>query len=169
MKIHRKASSNKIYDNTLRFSMPNEDLLLIIIFSLVIGFILGFFYVKGQIDAIERMYRSELERWKVEASEEIRKDAVNRSRSTLKGKIAEQIAPLLPEFLYNPADARFIGSPVDYIIFDGLTEVSDDKETSLRIIFMDVKKGGAGLTRTQRVIKGAIEEKAVSWETLRIK
>jgi predicted Holliday junction resolvase-like endonuclease len=47
--------------------------------------------------------------------------------------------------------------------------VSDDKKSSIRIIFMDVKKGGASLTRTQRVIKGAIEEKAVSWETLRIK
>jgi predicted Holliday junction resolvase-like endonuclease len=149
--------------------MPYEDLLLIIIISLVIGFILGFLYVKSQITAIEKMYRAELECWKIGASEEIRKDAVNRSRSTLKGKIAEQIAPLLPEFEYNPADARFIGSPVDYIIFDGLTEVSDDKKSSLRIIFMDVKKGSASLTRTQRVIKGAIEEKAVSWETLRIK
>jgi predicted Holliday junction resolvase-like endonuclease len=149
--------------------MPYEDLLLIISISLVIGFILGFFYVKGQITAIEKMYRAELECWKVEASEEIRKDAVNRSRSTLKGKIAEQIAPLLPEFLYNPADARFIGSPLDYIIFDGLTDVSDDKKASIRIIFMDVKKGSASLSRTQRVIKEAIEEKAVRWETLRIK
>jgi predicted Holliday junction resolvase-like endonuclease len=149
--------------------MPYEEMLPFIILSLVIGFILGFFYVKSQITAIEKMYRAELECWKVGASEEIRKDAVNRSRSTLKGKIAEQIAPMLPEFLYNPADARFIGSPVDYIIFDGLTEVSDDKKSSIRIIFMDVKKGGGSLTRTQRIIKGAIDEKAVSWETLRIK
>jgi predicted Holliday junction resolvase-like endonuclease len=59
---------------------------------------------------------------------EIRKDSINRSRSTLKGKIAEQLAPVLPGFLFNPADARFIGSPVDYIIFDGLTEVSDEKK-----------------------------------------
>lgn len=57
---------------------------------------------------------------------------------------------------------------MDYIIFDGLTEVSDDKKKSIRIVFMDVKKGKASLTRTQRVIKRAIEEKAVSWETLRI-
>jgi predicted Holliday junction resolvase-like endonuclease len=148
--------------------MPYEDLLLIIVISLGIGFILGFFYVRGQITAIENMYRAELECWKSEATEEIRKDAVNRSRSTIKGKIAEQIAPVLPDFLFNPADARFIGSPVDYIIFDGLTEVSDDRKASIRIVFMDVKKGTASLSRTQRVIKKAIEEKAVSWETLRI-
>jgi predicted Holliday junction resolvase-like endonuclease len=145
-----------------------EDLILPVIISLVIGFTLGFFYVKAQITAIENTCRAELERWKVEVSGEIRNDAVNRSRSTLKGKIAEQLAPVLPGFLFNPADARFIGSPVDYIIFDGLTEVADDKKRSIRIVFMDVKQGGGSLTHTQRVIKKAIEDKAVSWETLRI-
>jgi len=148
--------------------MPFEDLLVLIAISLALGFALGFFYVKAQITAIEERYRAELERWKVEAGAEIRKDSVNRSRSTLKGKIAEQLAPVLHGFLFNPADARFIGSPVDYIIFDGLTEVSDDKKASIRIVFMDVKKGSASLTRTQRVIKRAVEEKAVGWETLRI-
>jgi predicted Holliday junction resolvase-like endonuclease len=148
--------------------MPFEDLLVLIAISLALGFALGFFYVKAQITAIEDRYRAELERWKAEAASEIRKDSVNRSRSTLKGKIAEQLAPVLPDFLFNPADARFIGSPVDYIIFDGLTEVSDNKKQSIRIIFMDVKKGGGSLTRTQKIIKKAVEEKAVGWETLRI-
>jgi predicted Holliday junction resolvase-like endonuclease len=148
--------------------MLPEDLILTVIISLVIGFTLGFFYVKAQITAIENTYRAELERWKAEVSGEIRSDAVNRSRSTLKGKIAEQLAPVLPGFLFNPADARFIGSPIDYIIFDGLTEVADDKKRSIRIVFMDVKQGGSTLTRTQRVIKKAIEDKSVSWETFRI-
>jgi predicted Holliday junction resolvase-like endonuclease len=148
--------------------MPFEDLLVLIAISLALGFALGFFYVKAQITAIEDRYRAELEKWKAEAASEIRKDSVNRSRYTLKGKIAEQLAPVLPDFLFNPADARFIGSPVDYIIFDGLTEVSDNKKQSIRIVFMDVKKGGGSLTRTQKIIKKAVEEKAVGWETLRI-
>ena len=93
---------------------------------------------------------------------------MNRSRSTLKRKIAGQLAPVLPGFLLNPADARFIGSPVDYVIFDGLTGVSDEMEQSIRIVFMDVKKGTSSLTWTQRVIKKAVEEKQIGWETLRI-
>lgn len=94
---------------------------------------------------------------------------MNRSRSTLKGKIAEQMAPVLPGFSYNPADARFIGSPVDYVIFDGLTRVADEGEGEIRIVFMDVKKGsGAALTRTQRLIRQAVEQKALSWKTMRI-
>jgi len=148
--------------------MSLEDLLIPIIISLILGFVLGYFFVKAQITAIEGKYRAELETWKMEAEDVIRKDSVNRARSTLKGKIAEQMAPVLPEFAFNPADARFIGSPVDYIIFDGLTEVADEKSTEIHIVFMDVKKGKGALTRTQRVIRNAVENKAVSWQTMKI-
>ena len=33
---------------------------------------------------------------------------------------------------------------------------------------MDVKHGSATLSRTQRVIKKAVEEKAVEWQTLHL-
>jgi len=148
--------------------MPLEDLIIPVSLALVIGFILGFYYVKIRITAIEEKSRAELEIWKREAAGEIRKDSVNRSRSTLKGKIAEQMAPVLPDFCYAPSDARFIGSPVDYIIFDGLTRVADDKEDEIQIVFMDVKKGNGTLTRTQRLIRQAVEKRSVIWKTMRI-
>ena len=146
--------------------MAFEDILGYVIIALVAGFLLGWLFVKAQINAIEQRYRADLGRWKTESAAEIRKDSVNRSRSTLKGKIAEQMAPLLPSFGYLPADARFIGSPIDYIIFDGLSSVADEKGSSIRIVFMDVKHGSATLSRTQRIIKKAVEEKAVEWQTL---
>ena len=148
--------------------MPLEDLIIPVILALILGFTLGFYYVKAQITAFEEKSRAELETWKLEAAGEIRKDSVNRSRSTLKGKIAEQMAPVFPDFGFNPADARFIGSPVDYIIFDGLTRVADDKGTDVQIVFMDVKKGSGALTRTQRLIKQAVEKRSVAWKTMRI-
>ena len=148
--------------------MPFEDLIIPVILALALGFALGFYYVRAQITAIEQKSRAELETWKLETAGVIRKDSVNRSRSTLKGKIAEQMAPVLPDFGFNPADARFIGSPVDYIIFDGLTRVADDKEDEVQIVFMDVKKGSGALTRTQRLIRQAVEKKAVVWRTMRI-
>ena len=148
--------------------MSPDELLLPVIIALAVGFTLGFLYVKAQISAIEARYRAEFEKWKLEATSEIRKDSVNRSRSTLKGKIAEQMAPLLPEFSYTPADARFIGSPVDYVIFEGLTDVADEKEKEIRIVFMDIKHGTGNLSRTQRVIRDAVLAKKISWETLRV-
>jgi predicted Holliday junction resolvase-like endonuclease len=112
--------------------MPFEDLLVIVHFTWFWFFAKGFFYIRvpdnvqmvhglAQIIAIENRYRAELEKWKLESSHEIWIDSVNRSHSTLKRRITEQMAPVLPGFLFNPAYARFIGSPVDYIIFDGLT------------------------------------------------
>jgi len=148
--------------------MPSEDLIIPVSLALVLGFALGYYYVKPRITAIEERSQAELETWKLETAGEIRKDSANRSRSTLKGKIAEQMAPVLPDFGFNPADARFIGSPVDYIIFDGLTRVADDGEDEVQIVFMDVKKGSGALTRTQRLIKKAVEKRSVTWKTMRI-
>jgi predicted Holliday junction resolvase-like endonuclease len=148
--------------------MLSEDLIIPVVLALALGFVLGYYFVRIRITAMEEKSRAELEAWKREAAGEIRKDSVSRSRSTLKGKIAEQMAPVLPDFCFNPADARFIGSPVDYIIFDGLTRVADDKEDEIRIVFMDVKKGRGALTRTQRLIRLAVEKKSVAWKTMRI-
>lgn len=148
--------------------MAFDAILIAALSALIIGVVLGWLIFRTQVALVEARYRSELERWKLEAVKDIRKDSVNRSRFTLKGKIAEQMAPLLPAFEHQPADARFIGSPVDYVIFDGLSGVADEKGSAIRIVFMDVKHGGASLSRTQQVIKKAVEEGKVSWETLRI-
>ena len=78
------------------------------------GTLINFFvFVGQQISVIKGRARNDLERWKLESTNNIRKDSVNRSRSTLKGRIAEQMAPLLPEFPFASADARFIGNPID--------------------------------------------------------
>jgi predicted Holliday junction resolvase-like endonuclease len=164
----RPAGQSKLLPPALPSRMSLVDLIFPIILALALGFVLGILYVKAQITAIEARYRAELETWKLEATGAIRKDSVNRSRSTLKGKIAEQMAPLLPEFRFNPADARFIGSPVDYVIFDGLTDVADEKKSDIRIVFMDIKHGTGSLTRTQRVIRDAVMAKQIFWETLRV-
>jgi predicted Holliday junction resolvase-like endonuclease len=41
---------------------------------------------------------NDLERLELDCTSDIQKDFVNRSRSTLKGRISGQMAPLLPEF-----------------------------------------------------------------------
>lgn len=78
------------------------------------------------------------------------------SRAVLKGKIAEHIAPLLPGFLakYNPADARFIGSPIDYLIFKNMSK-GENSEEPIKIVLLDVKTGRAGLNGVQKKIEEA--------------
>ena len=129
---------------------------------------------KGQLEASFReTYEAKLGEWKatelMKTVEEERADAVDTSRAVLKGKIAEQIAPLLPEFLakYNPADARFIGSPIDYLIFRNMSK-GKDSDDSIEIVLLDVKTGNAGLNSIQKKIEAATAEKRISFEVLRI-
>jgi len=98
-----------------------------------------------------------------ERVKEIREDAIKKSRLVLEGKFKEQLAPVLPEFIYNPTDARFLGSPIDFIIFNGLSGDSTDE-----VVFLEVKSGKAQLTEREAILKEVIEKKKVRWELLRV-
>jgi len=100
---------------------------------------------------------------------EARRESVLRSRSSLKGQIAEQMAPLLPGFRYLPADARFLGDPIDYVVFHGYSEVRDRAaDAGLEVVLLEVKQGSSALSPFQRLIARAVEEGRVRFEVLRI-
>ncbi len=101
--------------------------------------------------------------WKLRYSATIREDAVQRSLAVTAGKVHEQLVPYLPEFGFNPKDARFLGSPVDLIVFDGLA-AGDVR----RIVFVEVKTGGASLTARERQVRDVVESREVVWAELRL-
>jgi len=148
--------------------MPFLDSIIIAI-AFLLGLVASYMYFRQQFSMIKERARTDLERWKIECTNGIRKDSVNRSRSTLKGRISEQMAPLLPEFPYSPADARFIGNPIDFIVFDGYTKVKDEKGDEISVVLVEVKKGKGKLTREESLIKKAVEEGRLSWRTIVLK
>jgi len=101
---------------------------------------------------------------------EARRESVERSRSTLKGRIAEQMAPLLPGFRYAPADARFLGDPVDYVVFSGYTGMRDAEESGegMEVVLLEVKQGGSALSPSQKAIAACVEEGRVRFEVCRV-
>jgi len=92
-----------------------------------------------------------------------RKDAILKSRAVLGGHFSEQLAPYLPDFEYLPTECRFIGKPIDFIVFKGM----DDKKID-ELIFVEVKSGNAKLTSQEKNLKEAIEKKKVKWVEYRI-
>jgi len=148
--------------------MTTFDLIIITV-AFLLGLVAAYLYFSQRISVIEERARNDLERWKIECTGDIRKDSVNRSRSTLKGRISEQMAPLLPEFTYSPADARFIGNPIDFVVFDGYTKAKDEKGDAISVVLVEVKKGKGKLTREESLIKKAVEEGRVSWRTIVLK
>lgn len=119
---------------------------------------------------IEEHYKDQMEVWKKTELEKTVKESVNKSRSILRGKTTEHFAPISEEFLkeFVPSDAKFIGSPIDYIIFSGAGSITDGEEKEIEIVFMDIKTGKAKLTKVQRAIKKAVEEKRIRWKTLEL-
>jgi len=101
--------------------------------------------------------------WKLRYSAAIRENAVQRSLAVTAGKVHEQLVPYLPEFGFNPKDARFLGSPVDLVIFDGLAEGA-----VRRVVFLEVKTGGAALSARERQVRDIIEAREVAWVELRL-
>jgi predicted Holliday junction resolvase-like endonuclease len=73
------------------------------------------------------------------------------------GHIAEKLAPFLEGFTYDPANASFLGQPIDYVVFE-------DEE----VVFVEIKSGNAKLSPKQKHIKELIENKCVSWKEIRI-
>jgi len=108
--------------------------------------------VQGRVESL-------FDDWRRAEQEAVRAEAARRSEAVLRGRITEQLAPLLGAFPFHLADARFIGSPIDFVVFDGLSEVDSGTAGELRsITFVDVKTGGAGLTTIQRRTKSCLEE-----------
>jgi predicted Holliday junction resolvase-like endonuclease len=103
-----------------------------------------------------------LEQWKVEHSQSIRQDAIQKSQAVTLGKVTEHFVPYLPDFTYNPKDARFLGSPVDFVVFDGL----NDGEVK-GVVFIEVKTGKSALSSRERRIREAVQSGKVQWIELR--
>lgn len=116
--------------------------------GLVIGLLLGLVYVLI---------------WKARHTGAIRQDAIQRSLAVTVGKVSEQLVPYLPDFQFNPKDARFLGSPVDLVVFDGL-----DEGQVRRVIFIEVKTGASGLSTRERQVRDAIQAGRVEWTELRV-
>ncbi|MBI4154365.1 hypothetical protein HY501_03435 [Candidatus Woesearchaeota archaeon] len=94
---------------------------------------------------------------------EIREDAIKRSRAVLGGQFSEQLAPYLPDFPYSPTEARFLGRPVDFLVFKGM----DGKEIS-EIVFVEVKSGKSSLNKAEKSLRNAVVSGKVAWEEYRI-
>ncbi|MBI2542431.1 hypothetical protein HYV80_07020 [Candidatus Woesearchaeota archaeon] len=94
---------------------------------------------------------------------EIREDAISQSKAVRDGQLNQHMAPFLPDFPYNHTEARFMGEPIDFIVFRGI----DGRNVS-EIVFVEVKTAKSQLSDVQKSIKSAIQGSKVSWHEYRI-
>ena len=93
-------------------------------------------------------------------------ESLDRSRSVLRGQVAEVFAPLLPGFPFQHKDARFLGQPIDYLVFNGLSE--GDGNQPVEIVLVEIKTGNSALSQREAAIRQAVREGRIRWLTLRM-
>ncbi len=100
--------------------------------------------------------------WMQQEEKRIREDAIKRSEAVVTGKVTEHLIPFFPDFKYNPKNVRFLGTPVDLVIFDGLSE-GEVKN----IVFVEVKTGKtANMSTRGRQVRDCVQKKNVIWEII---
>ncbi len=96
-------------------------------------------------------------------TEEIKKNSLNKQRVVIKGKISEQLAPFFPNFPFKASECRFLGSPIDLVVFNGM-----DNGHVESIYLIDVKTNSSRLSSLQSSIVNAVNSKQVFWYTYNI-
>lgn len=85
------------------------------------------------------------------------------TKSQIKGTVLETLFPHSDLCHYDPRDMHFLGSPIDYLVFDGLAAGH-----LKQIVLIEIKSGASKMTSRQSNIKRLIEEGSVSFSQVRI-
>lgn len=117
---------------------------------------------KQQLEVARNETQVQFEQWKIAYTKNIRQDAIQKSQSVIAGKVTEHFVPYLPEFTYNPKDARFLGSPIDFVIFDGL-----DEGQVKGIVFAEIKTGSSTMTTRERQVRDVVQAGKIEWIEIR--
>ena len=75
-----------------------------------------------------------------------------RSQSVKYGKLTEQFIPFTDEFPFDPGQFRFLGNPIDGVVF-GNDEIT----------FCEFKTSGSKLSDRQKRVREIVEAKKVKW------
>jgi predicted Holliday junction resolvase-like endonuclease len=118
---------------------------------------------KADSDAL-LLAKLQLDKWIDEHTTAIRKDSAKRTIAINMGRMTENLLPFSEAFKqFNPKDARFIGNPIDFVVFDG---AADNREL-IDIYFIEVKTGNSAVKEVQRKIARAIDDHRVYWKLIR--
>lgn len=124
---------------------------LTLILSIIIAVLFLLIWIMYKTGLQKGRYEKEIE-WQ-ENLNKIKREIAERQRVGIKGKVTEAFAPFLQGFPYKASECKFIGDPIDYLVFEGL-----DERDIKGIHLVEVKSGKSKLSKHQKQIKDMINE-----------
>jgi predicted Holliday junction resolvase-like endonuclease len=138
--------------------MQNPDPQFIIVLCLFLLFCFIFLLIGRRIGFSQGRKQEEIE-WETHKIEEIVKGRLKASRAVLGGLVSEQMAPLLPGFPFDPGDCRFVGKPIDFLVFKGMNQKNISE-----VIFLEVKSGvSKTLNAQEKKLRDTVRSGRIRW------
>ena len=137
-------------------SFNNPEFIILLILFAVCAFL---FLLVGLKIGLRHGRKQERAEWEGHKMEGLIKTRLKQSRAVLGGLVSEQLAPLLPGFPFDPGDCRFVGKPVDFIVFNGMNRKNIDE-----VIFLEVKSGkNPVLSDQEKRLRETVRSGRVRW------
>ena len=125
------------------------------VYELILGVIIVFLLILIWI-----MYKIGINKGKSEKEIEwqsnlirLRREIADKQRVNIKGRVGETFAPFLEGFPFKASESKFIGDPIDYLVFEGL-----DERNIKGIHLVEVKTDKSQLSKIQKQIKNIVDE-----------
>ncbi len=132
-----------------------------ILAGLVVVVVLVRSTARAQIDA-------ELTRWRSQELYSVRREALDRARPEVQRRVGSTIASWTHSFPFRQEDARFIGHPIDYVVFEGYSEVRARREDAItRVTFVRARSDGS-VDPDAELVRQCVAAGRVEWRTLEV-
>lgn len=107
---------------------------------------------ENDIQLAKQEARLDLQKWKAEETIRIRQSSAAKSSAVHVGKVTEHLIPWFLDGAFDPRDIRFVGSPIDLVVFDGLSAGYVEA-----VHFIEVKSGKRPiLAPREELVRGAV-------------
>lgn len=107
--------------------------------------------------------------WQADERAGLRRRALTAARGGIKADVGLGLAEVHEAFPFEASDARFVGDPVAFVVFDGHSEVKDRSGAALRgVSFVTMGPRGSDGEDPGLLIADCIAAGRVEWMTLRL-
>ncbi len=141
-----------------------SDALLGLLIGILAGAALVYVLMQRAADA---QIAGEVAKWKASELYAIRREALAEVRPDVRRRVGVTVARWTHAFPFRQSDARFIGHPVDYLVFDGYSDLRAGAEATItRITFVAVADGTPH--PDAQLVAECVQGGRVRWLTLEI-
>lgn len=139
------------------------------IISLVVGLVIGLVLVVWLMRVmVSNQVDNEFEKWRSRELYAVRRDALDEARPAVQRRVGTAIANWTHSFPFLQEDSRFIGHPIDYIVFEGYSDVRSKRDHQISsVTFVRARREGRADPEGS-LVEECIRLGRVEWLTLEV-